>query len=152
MTLVEAAVRALHLAVSAVWVGSVVFYTFGVLPLARSGTVNAGPLEHLTERLRFGSRFAAVVLLLSGGYLLTLAGHVSGLTSSPQGGLVLAMVAGWLAFTALVEVGAGRVLDGTEELKVRTPAKRARTLFRVASVLGLAVLVDAVLVRFPGLF
>lgn len=151
MSLVEFLVRATHLVVAAVWVGAVFLYAFGVLPLAREGEVNAAPLERLTERLRFGSRMAAVVLLLSGGYLISLAGHEQTLVSSVSGLLVLAMLGLWLVFTGLVEIGAGRVLDGTEELKVRTPAERATTLFRVATLVGVLVLVDGVLIRFPGL-
>lgn len=151
MSIVEFAVRAIHAVVASLWVGAVFLYAFGVLPLARDGTVNAAPLERLTERVRFGSRMAAVVLLLSGGYLISLAGYERTLTSSTSGLLVLVMLGLWLVFTGLVEVGAGRVLDGTDELKVRTPAERSTTLFRVATLVGVLVLVDAVLIRFPGL-
>lgn len=139
----------MHLVVAASWVGAVLFYTVGVVPLARAGSVNAAPLEHLTERLRFGSRVGAVVLLLSGGYLISLAGHETSLLSTPSGLVVLAMLAGWVVFAGLVEVATGRVLAGTEELKVRSPANRATWVLRFATVVGVVVLALGVVVRFP---
>lgn len=153
MAIVEVVVRAIHLVVAATWVGSVSFFAFGVLPLAREGSLNAAPLERFTERLQVGSRLASILLLLSGGYMISLAGYEESLLSTPAGYLVLAMVVLWLALTGLVEVGASRVLAGAEDLKVRTPAKRATTVLRVAAVVGVLLLVDAVLIRFaPTLF
>jgi putative copper export protein len=150
MAIVEVVVRAIHLVVSAAWVGAVLFFAFGVLPLAREGSVNAAPLERVTERLQVGSRVASVVLLLSGGYMISLAGYESSLVSTLAGNLVLAMVVLWLALTGLVEVGASRVLDGAEDLKVRTPAKRGTPFFRAATLVGVLLLVDAVLIRYAG--
>jgi len=146
MALVEVAVRVLHSVVAAAWVGAVVFFAFGVLPLAREGSVNAGPLERFTGQLRVGSRAASVLLLLSGGYMITLAGYESSLLSTVAGNLVLAMVVLWVALTGLVEVGAARLVDGTEDLKVRTPAERATPFLRGAALVGVLLLVDAVLV------
>jgi putative copper export protein len=151
MSMVEVVVRAIHLIVAATWVGAVFFFSFGVLPLAREGSLNAAPLERFTERVQVGSRIASVLLLLSGGYMISLAGYERSLVSEPAGNLVLAMVVLWLALTALVEVGASRVLDGTDELKVRTPAKRATPFLRGATLVGVLLLVDAVLIRFPDL-
>lgn len=153
MAIVEVVVRAIHLVVAAMWVGSVSFFAFGVLPLAREGSLNAAPLERFTERLQVGSRLASVLLLLSGGYMISLAGYETSLLSSTSGHLVLGMVVLWLALTGLVEVGASRVLEGAEDLKVRTPAKRATAILRVATLVGVLLLVDAVLIRFaPALF
>ncbi|WP_323674542.1 transporter [Halorubellus sp. PRR65] len=153
MAMVEVVVRAIHLVVAAMWVGSVSFFAFGVLPLAREGTLNAAPLERFTERLQVGSRLASVLLLLSGGYMISLAGYEESLLSSTSGHLVLGMVVLWVALTGLVEVGASRVLEGADDLKVRTPAKRATTVLRAATVVGVLLLADAVLIRFaPTLF
>jgi putative copper export protein len=154
MAIVEVVVRTIHLVVAAMWVGSVSFFAFGVLPLAREGSLNAAPLERFTERLQVGSRLASVLLLLSGGYMISLAGYeTSSLVSSTSGHLVLGMVVLWVALTGLVEVGASRVLEGAEDLKVRTPAKRATAILRVATLVGVLLLVDAVLIRFaPTLF
>jgi len=149
MSIVEVGVRAVHLVVAAAWVGAVAFFAFGVLPLAREGSLNATPLERFAERLQVGSRLASVLLLLSGGYMISLSGYEETLLSTASGTLVLAMVVFWLALTGLVEVGASRVLSGTEELKVRTPAKRATPFLRGAALVGVLLLVDAVLIRFP---
>lgn len=148
MAVLEFVVRAIHLVAAATWVGAVVFVAFGVLPLAREGSLNAAPMERFTKLLRGGSRFASVVVLLSGGYMITLSGYESTLFSTASGLLVLAMLGLWLALTGLVEVGASRVLEGTEELKVRTPAKRATPFLRGGSLVGVLLLVDAVLVRY----
>jgi putative copper export protein len=153
MVIVEVVVRAVHLVIAATWVGAVFFFAFGVLPLAREGSLNAAPLERFTERLKIGSRIASVLLLLSGGYMISLAGYEDSLLSSPAGYLVLAMVGLWLALTGLVEVGAARVLAGAEDLRVRTPGKRGTPFLRAATFVGVLLLVDAVLIRFaPALF
>ncbi|WP_227132563.1 transporter [Halorubellus salinus] len=153
MVMVEVVVRTIHLVVAAMWVGSVSFFAFGVLPLAREGSLNAAPLERFTQRLQVGSRLASVLLLLSGGYMISLAEYERSLLSSTSGHLVLGMVVLWVALTGLVEVGASRVLEGAEDLKVRTPAKRATAVLRAATLVGVLLLVDAVLIRFaPALF
>lgn len=153
MAIVEVAVHAVHLVVAATWVGAVFFFAFGVLPLAREGSLNAAPLERFTERLQVGSRIASVLLLLSGGYMISLGGYEDSLLSSSGGYLVLSMVVLWLALAALVEVGAARVLAGAEDLKVRTPGKRGTPFLRTATLVGVLLLVDAVLIRFaPALF
>lgn len=153
MVIVEVVVRVVHLVVAATWVGAVLFFAFGVLPLAREGSLNAAPLERFTERLQVGSRLASVLLLLSGGYMISLAGYETSLFSSWSGYLVLAMVGLWLALTGLVEVGAARVLAGAEDLKVRTPGKRGTPFLRAATLVGVLLLADAVLIRFaPTLF
>jgi putative copper export protein len=153
MVIVEVVVRAVHLVIAATWVGAVFFFAFGVLPLAREGSLNAAPLERFTERLKIGSRIASVLLLLSGGYMISLAGYEDSLLSSPAGYLVLAMVGLWLALTGLVEVRAARVLAGAEDLRVRTPGKRGTPFLRAATFVGVLLLVDAVLIRFaPALF
>jgi putative copper export protein len=150
MVFVEFAVRAVHAVVAAAWVGSVVFFAFGVLPLAREGSLNASPLERFTNRLRVGSRTASVLLLLSGGYMISLAGYESTLTSTASGLLVLAMVVLWVALTGLVEVACGRLAEGTEDLKVRTPAERATPFLRAGALVGVLLLVDAVLIQYAS--
>lgn len=148
---VDAVARIVHLVFAAVWAGSVVYVTLTVLPLARDGRFNAGPLEPLSDRLTTISRTSAVVLLLSGGHL---AGSIytfdgdggPSLFASTNGQLVVLMILLWLALAALVEVGAKRFESGLAEKKVREPARDALPLFRVASVVALALLVVAGLI------
>ncbi len=143
MALVDTLVYGLHLLFAAVWVGSVAFVALVVLPLARGGGLNATPLGALVARLRTVSRASAVVLLLSGGHMAATAYTVESLFGSGRGHLVLAMVALWFALAALVEVGGARVEDGTDDKKVREPAREARPLFLAATVVGVLLLFDA---------
>ena len=62
------------------------------------------------------------------------------LTETTNGHLMIAMVVLWLVLAAVVEIGAGRVRDGVGEKKVRGPARTATRLYRVASVVGAALL------------
>jgi putative copper export protein len=129
-----------HLLVAAVWAGSVVFVTWAVLPLARDGRLDADPLSAVAGSLRWVSRVAAVLLLLTGGHLAAVSYSTSELIGSARGHLVLTMVVLWLALTGLVEVAAGRLTDGTERQKVREPAAKARPFLLAASVVALLLL------------
>ncbi|MFB6092574.1 MAG: CopD family protein [Haloquadratum sp.] len=139
----ETVVRTLHLLVGALWVGSVAFVAAAILPVAVEGALDAAPLETVADRLVYLSRGSSVVMLLSGGHLAGTNYTVASLSGSGRGHLVLAMVALWLALTALVEIGRSRLVDGLQEKRVRTPAAEAATVFRVAAVVGVLLLVDA---------
>ena len=143
MSLVVAGAYVLHVLVAGLWTGGVVFVSYAVLPLGRDGTLNAAPVAAIASKLRSLSRLATVLLLLSGAGL---AGHeytITTLTETTDGHLVLGMIVLWLLLTALVEVGTGRLLDGTDRDKVREPAREATNLFRAGAVVAGLALVDA---------
>lgn len=140
MSVADAFVYGLHLLFAAAWVGGVAFVTLVVLPLARDGGLNATPLGSLVGGLRTVSRVSALVLLLSGGHMAATAYTVESLTGSARGHLVLAMVALWFVLAALVEVGGGKIARGTDDKKVREPAREARPLFLAATLVGAALL------------
>lgn len=140
MSTVDTATVAVHLIVAAVWVGSVVFTAVAVLPLARAGTFDAGPLESLTGRLSTLSRASTVLVFLSGAHLAMTRYTGTTLFESTRGHLVLGMVGLWVVFTGLVEVGNGRLRDGFAEKKVREPADAALPLYRAATAVGLFLL------------
>ena len=133
----------IHVLVGALWVGSVVFVAGVVLPAATGGALDAAPLETIADRLVYLSRGASVVMLLTGGHLTGTGYTVASLTGSARGHLVLAMLALWLVFTALVEIGRGRLVDGLREKRVRAPASAATGVFRAAAAVGVLLLVDA---------
>jgi uncharacterized membrane protein len=133
----------IHVLVGALWVGSVVFVAGVVLPAATGGALDAAPLETIADRLVYLSRGASVVMLLTGGHLAGTGYTVASLTGSARGHLVLAMLALWFVFTALVEIGRGRLVDGLREKRVRAPASAATGVFRAAAVVGVLLLVDA---------
>ena len=134
--------QTIHLVFAAIWAGSVFYVAFVVLPLARDGAFNTTkPLEGISGKLTMLSRTSALVLLLSGGHLAGQRYTSETLFESANGRLVLAMVALWLAFAALVEIGAKRLETGLNGKKLRVPAADALPLYRAAAVVGLALLV-----------
>jgi uncharacterized membrane protein len=143
MSAVDAAVQTIHLLVGAFWVGSVVFVTVGVLPVARDGDANAAPVERMVRRLTTISRASAVLMLITGGHLAGVGYTVENLTGTTRGHLVIGMVILWLALAGLVEVGAARLTDGLQKKKVRAPARDSDRLFWLASITGALLLVDA---------
>jgi len=140
---IDTAMTTVHVLVGALWVGSVVFVAAAVLPAAAGGALDAAPLETIADRLVYLSRGASVVMLLTGGHLAGTGYTPASLTGTARGHLVLAMLALWLVFTALVEVGRSRLVDGLREKRVRAPASAATGVFRAAAVVGVLLLVDA---------
>jgi putative copper export protein len=149
---VNTAMNALHLLFAALWVGSVLFVTIGILPFARSGEFNAAPLESVVSRLKIVSRTSVLVLLLTGGHLAGTGYTAETLFGSTRGHLVLAMVVLWFVLAALVEVGSGKLARGLGERKVREPAAQAWPFFLAASVVGVLLFVDAALITSPLAF
>jgi uncharacterized membrane protein len=140
---IDTVMTTLHVLVGALWVGSVVFVAGVVLPAAADGTLDAAPLETFADRLVYLSRGASVVMLLTGGHLAGTGYTVASLTGTSRGHLVLAMLALWFVFTALVEIGRSRLVDGLREKRVRAPASAATGVFRAAALVGILLLVDA---------
>lgn len=149
MSLLNAAMNAIHLGFAGFWVGSVVFMTVAVLPLARNGTFDAAPLETVTARLQWISRISALALFVSGGHLAGTRYTADSLLGSAQGYLVLAMLTLWFVLALLVERGSKKLASGFAERKVRQPAGEARPYFLVASLVGVLLFVDAGLLSVP---
>ncbi len=143
--MIDLTVTTLHLLFGAVWVGSVVFVTIAVFPSARDGNLDPDAFGWLLDRVVWFSRISAVVLLLTGGHLAGTRYTAESLTGTASGHLVLTMLALWVGLIATVEIGASKVRRGLDERKLREPAHVGTTWFRVASVLGVLVLVDAAL-------
>jgi hypothetical protein len=143
MALVDTAIATVHLLIGALWVGSVVFFAGVVLPMARGGGLDAGPLESMVTALTRWSRIASVLMLVTGGHLAATGYTFGTLASTTNGNLVVAMVVLWLALTGLVEVGGSRLRDGVERKKVREPAATALGAYRGAAVVGTLLLVVA---------
>lgn len=133
MAATETVVYALHLLFAGLWTGSVL-YAAGTLPNI-AGRVSGNVRNSLVGTLRNISRASAVVLLLTGGYMLTLAGYTEGdtLTGTGQGHLVLTMVILWAALAGLVEVTGGKLEDGED----------ATGLLYAAAVVAVLLLLDA---------
>lgn len=143
MALVDTAIATVHLLTGALWVGSVVFFAAVVLPSARSGGLDAAPLESMLTSLTRGSRAAAALMFVTGGHLAATGYTFGALASTTRGNLVVAMVVLWLALTALVEIGGSRLRDGVEQRKVRDPAASAIGFYRGAAVVGALLFLTA---------
>ncbi|GGL43124.1 hypothetical protein GCM10009037_28240 [Halarchaeum grantii] len=139
------AVYAIHLLAGALWAGSVCFFTYSYLPLAKGGDVSVDVLASATSKLTTVSRAGAVLQLLTGGYLASPmgVGTTSAYWSSTSGYLVIAMVVLWLLLAAFTEMAASRLRDGLDVDKVRTPAREASALLYAASAVAVLLLVDA---------
>lgn len=149
MSLLDALMNAIHLGFAGLWVGSVIFLTVAILPLARTGAFDAAPLETVTSRLQWISRASALLLFVSGGHLAGTRYTVDSLFGSPQGHLVLAMLSLWFLLALLVELGSKRLAGGLAERKVRTPAREARPYFLAASIVGALLFLDAAFLSVP---
>jgi uncharacterized membrane protein len=143
MALIDTALATAHLLIGALWVGSIVFFAGIVLPMARGGGLDAGPLESMLATLTRWSRAGSVLMLVTGGHLAATRYTFGSLASTTNGNLVVAMVVLWLALTGLVEVGGSRIRDGVGQKKVREPAANALGLFRGAAVVGALLLLTA---------
>jgi uncharacterized membrane protein len=141
MATIDVAVNTVHLLVGGLWAGATIFLWWGLLPAAKAGDLDAGPFRAVISRFRTWSRAASLLLLLTGGHLAGTRYTATTLVGTTRGYLVVAMVVLWLVLTGLLEVGTGRLLDGLDERKVRQPARSTATLFAVASVVAVALLV-----------
>jgi len=133
MAVTETVVYALHLLFAGLWTGSVLFAA-ATLP-GVAGGLPASARDSFVGALRNVSRASSAVLLLSGGYMLTLAGYTDGgtLTGTGRGHLVLTMLVLWLALAGLTEVAAGKLEDSED----------ASSILYGASVVAVLLLLDA---------
>jgi len=145
MSVERASLYAIHLVFAGLWAGAVVFVTWGILPLARDGNLDAGPLESITGRLKLISRISAVILPLTGIRMAMLGNYTETaiLFETTQGHLLIGMIVLWLVLMGLVEVGASKLTSGTSQQKVREPAREARPFLLGATVVAVLLLVDA---------
>lgn len=132
MSTVGTAMEVAHLVTAAVWIGAIALVTALVLPAIRGERLPAEAIDLLGD-LAMPSRLAALVVLLSGGHLLGTRYGIDGLLAGGAGHLVLAMVAGWLVFTGLVEGGIARLTDDPFD-------DTGYRLLQAATLVGLVIL------------
>lgn len=153
MSYIDAAMLAVHLIFAAVWIGSVAYVTFAVLPLARDGDLDRAPLRRLIGRAVTTARLGAVVMLVTGAHLMGTRGDyydTEVLLSTGRGLAVVAMVLLWLALIVLVEVGGRRIRSGLDAHLVQEPARDGLTWFYTATLVGVLLLVDGALLAVGG--
>lgn len=138
---VHSAMAFFHLIFAAVWTGSVLFVTWGVLPVARDGSIGASTLESILDRLLVVSRASAVVLLVSGGLMASRYGGE--LTTTTAGTLVLGMTALWLLLIGFVKLAGRTLKEGLETGDAASAVAQSRGRFGAAGVVALLLLIDA---------
>jgi putative copper export protein len=142
MSLTTTVAYVLHTVFAGAWVGAVVFTTWKVLPLAKESELEPAILQSAASGLSTFSRTSALVLPATGLWMAwTQYNELAGLLVPPRGHVVLTMTALWLVMTGMTEVGAARIRDAASDGKVRTAGRDADTFLKVASVVGLLILV-----------
>lgn len=114
MALPETLAYTVHVVFAGLVTGSVLFVAL-TLP-AVQGSLSTSARETFVSRLRTVSRASALLLFLSGGYMLSAYEYVPGdrLTGTTDGYLVLGMIVLWLALTGVVEAASSRLADGED--------------------------------------
>jgi len=144
MSALLASVFALHLLFAGLWTGSVLFFTYALLPLARSGAVSTAVLDSATGKLTTVSRTSAVLQLLTGAYAASPMGvGTAGYWSSTDGTLVVAMIVLWLLLAVFTEFAASRLRGGLDDGAVDAAAASAGSYLYAASAVAILLLVDA---------
>jgi uncharacterized membrane protein len=142
MTFLDVTMRIIHTLFAGVWAGWTVFMAALVVPAARNGKLGADGLRWMTQQFSRFSSLSSLVLLLTGGFM---AGNLytgETLISGSRGHLVLTMVVLWFVLTGLSHMGSSRLKKNLSD-GVPQAAKAATTLFYVAGVVALALLVVA---------
>lgn len=140
---VNVAAYVIHSLFAGLWTGSILFVTVAVLPIARAGNLNAGPLHTVAGRFRTLSRVSVLLMFLTGSHMAAARYTQETLTGTDPGYLVLSMLTLWVLTAGVVEVGTGKLTAGSGRDKVRQPARESRRYFLLASVLAVLLLVNA---------
>ena len=128
----------LHNLFAMLWVGSVLFFTYAVLPSAREGSLGRDPLETLLDGLTTVTRVSALLLLLSGLLMGLNLYTVDRLLATTSGWLVIGKVVLWIALAGIIEAGAGKLRSDLDGGTLHTAVENTTSLFYVAS--GIAIL------------
>lgn len=140
---VDTAMVTIHQLFAALWVGSVFFVTYAVLPQAQEGEIGPDVLRTVFGKLTMVTRISALLLLLTGGHLAAARYTSESLLNTTRGWLVLAMVGLWLLLAALIEVGTSKFEAELDKGRLRGPAHKYSKLFYVASLVGVLLFIDA---------
>lgn len=133
MAVIETVVYAVHMVFAGLLTGSVLFTALTVPRIADN--ISTSVRETIAGTLKYISRGSATLLVLTGGYMFTIAGYTDGgkLTSTGTGHAVIGMVVLWFLLTGLTEVAGSRIERGDD----------ATTFLYGGAVLAVALLLDA---------
>lgn len=133
--------RVVHAVFGAAWTGSTLAVALFVVPAARSGVLDAAPVEWIADRFTKLSVASVLVMFLSGGHLAGNLYTFEALAESSRGHLVVGMTGLWLVLAGLAHVATSRLTaDGVD---VAAAADDATPWFGAAGVVSVALLVLA---------
>lgn len=143
MATIDTVMVAVHLVFGALWIGSVAFVTLAILPLARDGDLDRGPLESAMNKVLWFSRIGALAMLISGGHLMGTGNYFDTdvLLDTDRGLAVLAMFLLWLILIVIIEISTRRIKSGLGANLLREPARDGLTWFYVATGVGILLFV-----------
>lgn len=136
MSVLATAMVFMHNLFAMLWVGSVLFFTYAVLPSAREGTLGRDPLETLLDGLTTVTRVSALLLLLSGILMGANLYTVDRLLGTTNGWLVIGKVVLWVALAGVVEAGSGKLKSGLDGGRLVDSVENTTSLFYVASAIA----------------
>ena len=145
MSILDTAFVAVHHVFGALWVGSVLFVTYAILPQARDGDVGPDVLRTVFGKLTMVTRVSAFLLLVTGGHLAGNLYTVDSLLGTQRGWLVLTKIGLWFVLAGLVEAAAKKFTAELDEGRLRGPANEYATWFYAASIVGLLLYVNVAL-------
>ena len=162
MTIALTVSYVVHVVSAAFWTGSVLYAAYTIIPTARSGGLPAAAFERSVDGLLRVTRWTGLALPLTGAYQIWVLYPTDRLFGTTSGHLVLGMALLWTVMNGVVELGCYRMrtLDGPsvgigqymsegfvigEDVAVPRLAAVGRPYVLVASVLAVALLVDAAL-------
>lgn len=138
MSVIDTTVVTIHNLFAALWIGSVLFVTYALVPAAREGNVRTATFRGVLEKLTTVTRVSALFLVLSGIYITVDLYTVERLTETTSGYLVIAKVVLWFGLAGVVEAAVGRLRTELNEQQLENAVETVSPLFYVAS--GLAIL------------
>lgn len=146
MSVLATAMVFLHNLFAMLWVGSVLFFTYAVLPSGREGTLGRDSLERLLDGLTTVTRVSALLLLLTGIFMGVALYSVDRLLGTIDGWLVIGKVVLWVGLAGAVEAGSGKLHSELDGGQPSASVENATSLFYVASAIAvLSVLSVALL-------
>lgn len=143
MSLVDTVMIVLHGIFGSLWTGSILFFAGAVLPAAASGSLSPPTLSTMTTRLVWLTRISAVVFVATGGHLAANLYTAESLLGSTRGQLVVAMLVLWFVLVGVIEASSKRLDRHATASGVPKAIAETRSLFGVAAVLAVLLLVTA---------
>lgn len=134
------AMRVIHLMTAGVWAGWTVFMAALVLPAARKGFLDGRAVNWLTHRFARFSQAAPLVMLATGGYMMSEAYVGTSFFDGGRGTLVVTMVALWFLLSVTTNLASKRLETRTESLGATEAAGSQRALFSLSAVIALSLL------------